>query len=690
MRFNSILLLSLFFFKGYSQKTTDTLWQKQLDGYSVLGMLMADGSPIITNDNQVSAINPETGEVRWQTSLNARGASVGYYRGTPYLEVNGAVINPVTGALLNMGQLFKTGEGKSVGVKQSYIFPQQNIILIYGTVNQGVVEDNVDEIFSVVEYRSGKTLWIRKDLFKTTAQKPEKKGLGGFMKQAGTELTKGELQRFDDAKNPGERILTSPLVTNDGNILLPLNNGLFAVDSKTGNVLWKKEYAVKKKGMITTKTSDPTTVLAFNNDSTQLYISRADFTESINVKTGDPLWKNPMPSAGPASFLYLSSNGLLSLPTKEATVLQNRRISLFDANTGEVKWDIKQKFGVQSYIQFGDTAVLNLQNAGDKESINLLLLSSGNFLLDKNIAVEGNVLNMKSVAAGVLVITDKELSIINKKSGEKTGSISKKKDQSWILTGNKEQLFVIVSGTSNISKVDYSSGEISNLLSEKIDFKGGENPTKMEWYNGHLLVSSEQNICNVNVETKKIQFQKYYKAPGRSVAGKILSGTGAALSFSVSVISAGSSLIGGMVTGGFISSDMSTVCYDLFPEETNAFVTELLESVAADAKLSAGTFKEGVRNINAISKRFKDTRTEQDHLYMLSTDAEGDPVIIQVSKKNGELMSTTSLRKRDKEPDFLVDELGKSLYYIPKVTLSDEFKAVLTNKVTKLIKLSLL
>jgi hypothetical protein len=318
------------------------------------------------------------------------------------------------------------------------------------------------------------------------------------------------------------------------------------------------------------------------------------------------------------------------------------------------------------------------------------LLSSGNFLLDKNIAVEGNVLNMKSVAAGVLVITDKELSIINKKSGEKTGSISKKKDQSWILTGNKEQLFVIVSGTSNISKVDYSSGEISNLLSEKIDFKGGENPTKMEWYNGHLLVSSEQNICNVNVETKKIQFQKYYKAPGRSVAGKILSGTGAALSFSVSVISAGSSLIGGMVTGGFISSDMSTVCYDLFPEETNAFVTELLESVAADAKLSAGTFKEGVRNINAISKRFKDTRTEQDHLYMLSTDAEGDPVIIQVSKKNGELMSTTSLRKRDKEPDFLVDELGKSLYYIPKVTLSDEFKAVLTNKVTKLIKLSLL
>jgi hypothetical protein len=163
-----------------------------------------------------------------------------------------------------------------------------------------------------------------------------------------------------------------------------------------------------------------------------------------------------MPSAGPASFLHLSDNGLLSLPTKEAMALQNKRISLFDSNTGEVKWDIKQKYGVQSYILFGDTAVLNLQNAGDKESINLLVLSSGNFLLDKNIAVEGNVLNMKSVASGVLVISDKELSIINKKSGEKTGSIFKKQDQSWILTGNKDQLFVMVSGTSNILKVNYS------------------------------------------------------------------------------------------------------------------------------------------------------------------------------------------------------------------------------------------
>jgi hypothetical protein len=464
---------------------------------------------------------------------------------------------------------------------------------------------------------------------------------------------------------------------------------LFAIESKTGNVLWKKEYAVKKKGLVTTKTSDPTTVIAFNNDSTKLYISRADFTESIDVKTGAPLWKDPMPSAGPASFLHLSGNGLLSLPTKDATVLQNRRISLFDANTGEVKWDIKQKFGVQSYIQFGDTAVLNLQNAGDKESINLLMLSSGNFLLDKNIAIEGNVLNMKSVAAGVLVVSDKELSIIDKKTGAKTGSIFKKQDQSWILTGNKEQLFVIVSGSSNILKVNYNTGEISNLLSEAIDFKAGENPQNMEWYNDNLLVSSDQNICYINVETQKIIFQKYYKAPGRSVAGKILSGTGAALSFSLSVISAGSTLIGGMVTGGFISSDMSRVCYDLFPDETNAFVADQLKSVTEDAKLSASTFQEGVRNINAISKRFKDTRTAQDHLYMLSTDTEGDPVIIQVSKKNGELMSTTALRKRDKEPDFMVDELGKSLYYIPKVTLSDEFKALRSNQITKLIKLSL-
>ena len=71
--------------------------------------------------------------------------------------------------------------------------------------------------------------------------------------------------------------------------------------------------------------------------------------------------------------------------------------------------------------------------------------------------------------------TKMNFSIVDKKSGEKTGSISKKQDQSWVLTGNKEQLFVMVSGSSNISKVNYSTGEISNLLSETIDFKAISN-----------------------------------------------------------------------------------------------------------------------------------------------------------------------------------------------------------------------
>ncbi len=688
MRTVLLLLFATLSISLHAQQKADTVWKQDVGGSS-LGMLLPDGKPILLNGRNVRAIDPQSGRTIWETNIEGYATNVGYYKGTPYLDLNGYVVNPLNGAALNLGKASKTSDGKPIDIIRNYVFPSLNVVLVYGKVKQGVIEGNVDEVFCAIDYTTGRTLWTRNDMFRSAEQKQEKKGFGGLLKQAGNELIKDDLQKHEDFKNAGERFLTEPVGTREGTLLLPLNLGVYAIEINTGNVVWKKPYAVKKKGIITTKTDDPTCVITLSSDSGTLYVSRADFTDALNVKSGSSVWKDPMPSAGPASFLHLTDAGVLSLPTKDVTMLQNKRIRLFDAATGEIKWEIKHKYGVQSFIPMGHQVALNLQNAGDKESVNVLDLGSGKLQFEKNVAVDGSVLTMKSIPAGILVVSDEELCIIDK-SGEKKSTLAKKKDkEQWILSASDNELYVIISGDNKVYQFDYTTGMQSKLLSEEIDFKGKEDVASMEWYKGKLLLSSPQNLCYIDTKEKKIIYQKYYKAPGRTVAGKILSGVTATVSFTASLAYAGTTMYTGLVTGAIISSDISTVAYQLYPQETDAFMREQLSFMAQGAQLTGESFQEGLAMIRSIGARFKSIRTEKDNVYVMGNDDDGDFALLQVAKSTGDVLRVISLRKRDKQPEFLVDEEANCVYYIPHMTFGDEIKSIIKNTGFQLLKIDL-
>lgn len=681
------------------QQKTDTLWQRDFSFDAQLGMILSDGTPVVLGkrlvqttspETIVMALNPETGASIWEASVPAKvePQDMGYYKGTPYIEANGYVINPLNGIILNLGKAARTTDNEPIEVLKTFIFPKLNVVFVYGKVSSTrLVQGVVDEVFCVIEYSTGKTIWTRSDMFKQAEQKAPKKGLGGMLGQAGADLVKKDVQNFEDAKNPGERFLTDPLATADGTLILPLNMGMFSIDYKTGNVVWKTDYPVKKKGIVTVKASDPITNIAFNADSTKIYIGRADYANAIDPKTGKSVWNDPMPSGGPTSYLHITPQGILSLPTKEATMLQNKRISLFNADNGEMKWELKQKSGVQSFISFGDTVALDLQNAGDKESINLLSVASGKFMFEKNVRIDGSVLNMKSLPSGLLVVSDEEMTVINKATGDKKSSVTKKKDQRWIMASNAQNLFFVISGESKVYKLNYLTGSLQPLLEKEIEFSGKETPSKLEWYKNHLLITSDQNLCYVDTDKNAIIYQKYYKAPGRTTLGKIVSGTGATFSFAFSMLSAGSTIAGGMITGAFISSDFSTVCYELYPEETNAFVAQSLENIVQGAKDSKTFMDDAVRQVKAISKRFKATKDGEEFVYVLSTDEEDDLSVLQVNKLTGEAVSSNTLKKKDKKPDYMVDEIGKRLYYVPRVSLGDVIGGARSNNYSKLISL---
>ncbi len=686
----TVILLLLTVTQLRAQQKADTLWKQDVGAEGRIGMLLPDGTPVLLNGMQVKAINPEDGSTRWETVLSGYPGGIGYYGGTPYLDAGGYVINPFNGAKLNLGKDARTNDNKPIEILRNYIFPKQNAVLLYGKVRQGVVEGNVDEVFCSIDYTTGKTYWTRTDMFrKTDPPKEQKKGLGGLLKQAGRELVKDELQAHEDFKNAGERFLTEPLGTKEGNLILPLNMGVFAIQPQSGTVVWKREYAVKKKGMVTTKTSDPTCVLSFNEDSSVLYISRADFTDAVDVKSGNSIWKDPMPSAGPASFLHLTPYGLLSLPTKDVAMLENKRIRLFDTRTGEIRWEIKNRYGVQSFLPQGDTVILNLQNSGDKESVNLLNVKTGILVFEKNLAVEGNIQSMKRAGDGLIVVADEEVCFIDLKTGTKKGSITRKKAKRWILCNNGKALFFMEQGGTKLSMIDFATGQLSNPLSSAIDFKGGENPTALEWYKGQLLISSAQNILLADPAAGKIIYQQYYKAPGRSAAGKILSGIGATMEFTLSLVSGAAAAVDGVITGALVTSDAASIAYELDPEGTNKFFEDQLNSMASNAKMAGSSFSEGVSMIRSISRRFSDTRNAPENMYMMSTDEDGDLVLIQVAKSNGTIQKSIPLKKRDKKPDYLVDESSKSIYYIPRMTLAEEIKSTFRNTGYQLYRINL-
>lgn len=670
----------------HAQNNADTLWKVGFKDQKVnLGMILADGSPLVYSDYTLYCLNPQNGEIKWKSPLNnTQNATFSYFPGTPFIEVNGLVFNPLNGEQLPLGQFAQTADKRSIQVKATYYYPDQNLILIYGNV------DN-NEAIAALNFVTGKTLWSTTNLFKSMDEAaPKKQGFGKLGGALLKEISNNVTQQVEDAQSTGERFLSNPILGKGNTILLPLNIGLYAIDAASGKLNWKKEYASKKKGIITVKTADPTTLLAPNKDSSIVYVGRADFIEAVDVASGKPLWPDPKPSAGPCGFFLLTDKGLLSLPAaKDAAAFQNKKISLFNPENGEVKWETSLKPGVKGYLKNDDMIVVHLLHPGDRESLNAFSLNDGKLLYKKEMMLKGTVVNMKAMKNGTLVLGDEQLFVINQDGDYQGDQVEKTKKEKWITASDSKAIYFTSSNSPNVYKINMDDNKLSRVTPKAIDFEGKENIENIEIYKNTVLLSSDQNIMALNKDSYATVFQKYYKAPGKTTVGKIFSGYQSLGAFAASLVAGAGTVIDAAFTGALATSQLGQSMAELYPDETNALLNDLVSETVNDANRSASEFKEATGYFNEISKRFKSSKNSQDHLFMLSYNQDGDLSILQVNKADGSIASTIKLRKNDKSPDYLIDEAGKHLYYIPKVTDMDELAAIFKNELGKVICLKI-
>lgn len=663
--------------QGQAQKLADTIWASGMKNEVVhFGMATAEGIPIVYSDKgNIMGINPDDGSIIWKTYIGNFRPTFKYFTGTPYIDVDGYVLSPISGQIIPLGNHAVTEDNRPIHVFKTYVFPKQHIVLIYGEVQQRILASTNESVFTAIDFVTGKVLWTKNDLFRTeaTASTPKKSAFGGLMKEISKEATNNILQEHSDATNPGEKFLADPIVTKTGTVVLPLNDGLHAISLKDGSLIWKKEYAVKKKGVITVKTGNTETALALNKDSSTIYIGKADFTEAIDASTGNTIWPDPKTTGGSAGYLCNTKKGMLSLPSpNNVTLLQNNKISLFDPATGEIKWELKLKAGVVSYLISGDTVFLGLINGSQKQSINALTLSDGKMLYAENIKIDGSLLNLVSIPAGLLIMSSQQIMTIKTSNGSNLGEILKKSEEAqWLTSFNNGNLYVLASGNTDLYTLNNANGNF-NKINTNIKFEDGETPNSLESFNNNILLSSNQNLLVLNGTTYQPIYQKYYKAPAKSFIGKAYSTLKAwnALNYSFAMVRADNGM--GMQTTGLANYDQAMSAVQLDPFESNAsyHAKEIMPTYYQE--ISINSMLSSINAIKNIRIRYGATKKKQANIFMLSILSDNNPAIIQVSKSTGEIVSTVKLLPNDKNPDYLIDEFGGKLFYIPKVTNLDK------------------
>ncbi len=204
-----------------------------------------------------------------------------------------------------------------------------------------------------------------------------------------------------------------------------------------------------------------------------------------------------------------------------------------------------------------------------------------------------------------------------------------------------------VYANETIHKVDFEKGDISEWVTG-VKFDGKEDPTSLQVRENGVLLTSDQNVRLYSFDGKQA-WHNYQPAPGRTMAGKMLSGLGGLAS---AMVAAGSAAQAAQMSyaKGYYGSTSPSVDNDIKNANANA---------AAFAGAAASSFA-------SISRRFKATKEANNYISILTNFGNSnnakDAGIMMVNKTTGKEIRRMIFGDK-KDPDYKLDELGKVVYY---------------------------
>ncbi|RYY67566.1 MAG: hypothetical protein EOO13_14420, partial [Chitinophagaceae bacterium] len=404
-------------------------------------------------------------------------------------------------------------------------------------------------------------------------------------------------------------------------------------------------------------------------DPAVIYFWNQDILTAFNVADGKEKWQRvELPS--PITNILWDSHGMIvatSEKTQEDVAKQSKagggligkmkrssagkknRASLLclDVNTGAMKWDsdVDLQGDVLAYKLAGNKLILATARDQGSNYISLVNLDAGQSLTKKPLPIKGEIRDLQLVPQGLYYRTEDQINILDLETAEKKWA--KGFQVKNCVGANAVNKISYVYANDIIYKVNFETGDMDEWVKD-ISFNGKEEPTSVQVRENGLLVTSQQNARLYDFSGKQI-WHNYQPAPGRTMAGKLMSGLGGLASTMMAAQQAAQSAQMSYAKGYYGSTD---------PQ---------LDSDIKTANANAAAFAGGAASSFAsISKRFKATKEANNYMSMLTnfgnSNMAKDAGVMLIDKTTGKEIRKMVFGDK-KDPDYKIDELGKVVYY---------------------------
>lgn len=243
--------------------------------------------------------------------------------------------------------------------------------------------------------------------------------------------------------------------------------------------------------------------------------------QTFRLSSGEPVWGTEIPMKGKLGDLTFYNDGVIILPDdgNRTTINYYPLEREPDGQWGKKGRGTKIKGGVYRHIPVKDGLLL-ISASGSTTFLDVLDPSTGELRFSKPIKIDGKVQRTMDVASGILYITSEEANIVNPSTGDLV--IGKSIPTSAALTHVEgSTLFVYDLKFRGVKKVDLNTGAESELTSGKLKLENKETPTSLEYRDGKILVTSDQNFVLFDENGAEL-YQAYHAPPKVSGLQKAL------------------------------------------------------------------------------------------------------------------------------------------------------------------------
>lgn len=632
-------------------------WTMDFDSGIDWFRLSPTGKLIAGTNNGLYGIDPNTGKVAWKHDFLKNITKTNYnpISNSPFIAI-------VTGSMFNMQQvILDVNSGKVIAstadLGMKMVNKRYTVNSLGGILFSGYLNNAPSLVF--IDAATGEKKWVLSKVFDSNS----------------------------------EVMVARPLAVDKSSMLLATNKRLYKVDVTSGNVIWKVDFktntddgvlateaaeeveekestksnekkggglmgslgglgkvpglgavgsaagaanaASKAKGMGGSM-KDGIAVLAdaaygkfliLDKEPDIVYYYCNQQMSAFNLSTGSPVWQTVKFSDPVAGVLFDERGFLISTDDKRAELL------LLDYKTGAQKWKPVSLRGRITALKLTGT---NLAIASAKESgnnfVNIVDMNTGATAAKSDMKVSGFINDIKQNNAGLIYRTNRELNIQDLNTGKDVWpkSFTYKRGGLGIDKGNNTYFYA----DDQMYVMDNTAGTYK-VLGKGVKFGGDEIPAEIEIREKGILISSAQNMALIDWDGNVV-YHVYQKAPGTSLANKIMNVTAIAMSVS-------NSAAHGYQAG---LSGPNTTSYNSNME-------------ASDRWANLGTAA-----LSDMKRRFTASQDALNYKVILTSVESGDDSgygLVRVHKDTGKTEGKVVLK--DKKPDYIADDAGNFVFY---------------------------